>query len=75
MEEIKMKLSSKQKKLLDKTPKGDDEGEYTEEFRLGLMNAKIEFASGKILTLEEVQRKLKLANSASARPKRLVKLR
>lgn len=45
-------------KLLLLVPSGDEEGEYTDEFRLSLLNARIQLRTAETHTLEEVKRKL-----------------
>ena len=47
-------------KLLELIPEGDDEGRYTQEFRLGLLNARLELKHGKVITHEELKKKLGL---------------
>ena len=45
-------------KLLKLLPTGDDEGEYTPEFRAELLNAKLEAINGELIDHEEVQKRL-----------------
>lgn len=47
-------------KLIDLVPSGDDEGVYTDVFRVGLMKALLELRQGKSLSHEEVKRSLGL---------------
>ncbi len=47
-------------KLLRLVPKGDDEGTYTDEFRVGLLNARIELKEGKKISLREAKSSLGL---------------
>ena len=48
------------KKLLELVPSGDDEGEYTDAFRLGLINARLDLKHGRTIPYEEVKRRLGL---------------
>ena len=60
----KLKKGSKEsyddiiKKLLELIPKGDEEGEYTEEFRIGLLNARLDLKRGKKVSLSKVKKEL-----------------
>lgn len=45
-------------KLLELVPKGDEEGEYTKEFRIGLLNARLDLKRGKKVGLSEAKKKL-----------------
>ena len=62
----KLKESSRQtydeiiNKLIQLIPSGDDEGEYKEAFRLGLLNALIELKQGKNISHADVKRSLGL---------------
>lgn len=47
------------RKLLELVPKGDDEGEYTDEFRMGLLEARIDLLKGRTVPHDEVKRKLR----------------
>jgi len=47
-------------KLLALVPAGDDEGEYADAFRMGLLDAKLEIRSGKTVAHAEVKRRLGL---------------
>jgi predicted transcriptional regulator len=44
--------------LISLVPEGDDEGEYTEEFRASLLRGLIDIKAGRTYTTEEVRRKL-----------------
>lgn len=46
-------------KLLELVPKGDDEGQYTDEFRMGLLQARIDLLKGRKVSHEELKRKLR----------------
>lgn len=48
------------KKLIGLVPEGDDEGKYTTDFRIGLLNAKIELKEGKKVALSEAKKALGL---------------
>ena len=60
----KLKESSKEsyddiiKKLLELIPKGDEEGGYSEEFRIGLLNARLNLKRGKKISLSKAKAKL-----------------
>lgn len=47
-------------KLLALIPEGDDEGRYTEEFRIGLLNARIDIREGRLVSHEQVKKQLGL---------------
>ena len=47
-------------KLLELVPKGDDEGEYRGEFRIGLLNAKLDLRNRHIISHDELKKKLGL---------------
>ncbi len=47
-------------KLLNLIPKGDEEGEYTKEFRIGLLNARIDLFKGRKVGLKEAKKSLGL---------------
>ncbi|MFH0817165.1 MAG: hypothetical protein V1909_00860 [Candidatus Micrarchaeota archaeon] len=47
-------------KLLQLVPNGDDEGEYREDFRIGLLNAKLDLKHGRVISHENLKRKLGL---------------
>ena len=46
------------RKLIELIPKGDEEGEYTEEFRIGLLNARLNLKHGKKMGLSKAKEKL-----------------
>ncbi len=45
-------------KLMELVPSGDDEGEYTEQFRLGLLNARISLKEGRTISHEKAKKAL-----------------
>lgn len=47
-------------KLIDAIPLGDDEGEYTSDFIEGLMQARRDIRAGKLVSHEELKRRLGL---------------
>ncbi len=47
-------------KLLALIPEGDDEGRYSEEFRIGLLNARIDIREGRLVSHEQVKKQLGL---------------
>lgn len=48
-------------KLLELIPAGDEEGEYTDEFRIGLLNARLELKrGGRGVSMEKLKKKLGL---------------
>ena len=47
-------------KLLQLVPDGDEEGKYTEDFRIGLLNAKLDLKHGRVISHEDLKRKLGL---------------
>ena len=47
-------------KLLQLVPEGDEEGKYTEDFRIGLLNAKLDLKHGRVIPHEDLKRKLGL---------------
>ncbi|MEM3556166.1 MAG: hypothetical protein QXF56_05590 [Candidatus Micrarchaeia archaeon] len=47
-------------KLLELIPERDDEGEYTDEFRLELLNAKLDLNKGRVFSHSEVKKSLGL---------------
>ncbi len=47
-------------KLLSLVPEGDEEGRYTEAFRIGLLNARIDAREGRVLDHAQVKRQLGL---------------
>ena len=44
--------------LIDLIPKGDDEGEYTDEFRASLLRSLSDIKHGKVYSVEDVKRQL-----------------
>ncbi|MGC2289451.1 MAG: hypothetical protein WA688_06300 [Thermoplasmata archaeon] len=47
-------------KLLGLIPQGDDEGAYTDAFRMGLLNARLDIRSGHVVDHEQVKKRLGL---------------
>ena len=47
-------------KLLDLIPEGDEEGRYTEGFRLGLLNARLDIEEGRLTDQGVVKKRLGL---------------
>lgn len=47
-------------KLLSLVPKGDDEGDYSQAFRVGLLNAHLDVLKGRTTTHEALKRRLNL---------------
>ena len=47
-------------KLIDAIPLGDDEGEYTSDFIEGLMQARRDIRGGRLVSHEELKRRLGL---------------
>jgi len=45
-------------KLSELIPSGDDEGAYSDAFRVGLMNARLGLKSGRVVSHEELKRRL-----------------
>jgi hypothetical protein len=48
------------KKLLALVPEGDAEGRYTESFRVGLLNARLDIKEGRLVEHARVKRRLGL---------------
>jgi hypothetical protein len=48
------------KKLLTLVPRGDDEGAYSDAFRMGLLTARIDIRSGRLTDHEQVKKRLGL---------------
>jgi len=46
--------------LLYLLPEGDEEGKYTEEFRAGLLRGTLDFMQGRVISQDEVKRRLGL---------------
>ena len=47
-------------KLLALIPEGDEEGRYTEAFRVGLLNARLDIKEGRLTDHREVKKRLGL---------------
>ncbi|VVB66491.1 Uncharacterised protein [Candidatus Gugararchaeum adminiculabundum] len=47
-------------KFLSLVPEGDDEGKYSQEFRIGLLNARLDTMAGRFISHEDVKKKLGL---------------
>lgn len=47
-------------KLLALVPEGDEEGPYTEAFRVGLLNARLDIKEGRLTSHGEVKKRLGL---------------
>ncbi len=47
-------------KLLELVPEGDEEGRYTNEFRVGLLNARIDLKRGRSVSLSEAKKSVGL---------------
>jgi hypothetical protein len=47
-------------KLLALIPYGDDEGSYTDAFRMGLLNARLDIKSGRVIDHAQVKKRLGL---------------
>jgi hypothetical protein len=47
-------------KLMQLVPEGDDEGKYAEDFRIGLLNAKLDLRHGRAISHADLKRKLGL---------------
>jgi len=47
-------------KLLALVPEGDEEGRYSEEFRIGLLNARIDIRKGRLVGHDQVKKQLGL---------------
>ncbi len=45
-------------KLADLIPYGDDEGEYADSFRIGLMNARLDFKHVRVVSHAEAKKRL-----------------
>ena len=45
-------------KLLELVPEGDDEGKYTNEFRVGLLNARIGLKKGRAVSLSDAKKSM-----------------
>jgi hypothetical protein len=47
-------------KLLALVPRGDEEGTYTDPFRIGLLNARLDIRSGRTTEHDQVKKRLAL---------------
>ena len=47
-------------KLLSLVPEGDDEGRYTQAFRVGLLEARLDIKEGRLTPLREAKKRLGL---------------
>lgn len=47
-------------KLLSLIPSEDDEGRFTDQFRIALLNARLDVAAGRTMSHDEVKRRLGL---------------
>jgi Arc/MetJ-type ribon-helix-helix transcriptional regulator len=47
-------------KLLRLVPEGDEEGRYTQAFRVGLLEARLDVKEGRLIPLREAKRRLGL---------------
>jgi len=47
-------------KLLSLVPRADDEGAYTDQFRVGLFNARLDIQAGRLTSHDQVRRRLGL---------------
>jgi hypothetical protein len=47
-------------KLLALIPRGDDEGEYADAFRMGLLDARLDFRAGRMTAHDRVKKRLGL---------------
>ena len=47
-------------KLLALVPEGDEEGRYTQAFRVGLLEASLDIKQGRVVPLREVKKRLGL---------------
>jgi hypothetical protein len=62
----KLKASSREtyddliNKLMALVPEGDEEGPYTQAFRLGLLRARLDIKEGRLVSHEELKRRLGL---------------
>ena len=43
---------------MDLVPSGDEEGEYTDEFRLGLLRGRLDLKHGRVISHAELKRRL-----------------
>jgi hypothetical protein len=47
-------------KLLTLIPQGDDEGAYSDAFRMGLLNARLDIRSGRLTEHDQIRKRLGL---------------
>ncbi|OGS49560.1 MAG: hypothetical protein A3K65_07660 [Euryarchaeota archaeon RBG_16_68_12] len=47
-------------KLLSLVPEGDEEGRYTQAFRVGLLEARLDIKEGRLIPLREAKKRLGL---------------
>ena len=47
-------------KLLALVPEGDEEGRYTQAFRVGLLGARLDIKEGRVVPLREAKQRLRL---------------
>jgi len=47
-------------RILALVPEGDDEGKYTDGFRMGLLEARLDIREGRLVDHEELKRRLAL---------------
>lgn len=47
-------------KLLELVPRGDEEGRYTDDFRVGLLDSLVDFKEGRSASHDEVKKRLGL---------------
>jgi len=45
-------------KLMPLIPEGDDEGTFTDEFRIGLLNARFDILHGRIVSHDDLKKRL-----------------
>ena len=48
------------RKLIALVPEGDDEGPYTQAFRIGLLDARLDVKEGRVIPLREAKKRLGL---------------
>ena len=46
--------------LLSLIPEGDEEGKYTDEFKASLLESSLDVAEGRVISLDELKRRLSL---------------
>ena len=47
-------------KLMTLIPEGDDEGKFADEFRIGLLNARLDVLQGRVISHEDIKKRLGL---------------